>query len=122
MFDLLNQIPRGAAAEAIYFAGLRTRERRYYPDWRRWLPLRPGDPAFPESLDAAATLIEELEARAGKPLAELADAEVQPIWEDARAVMKDRYDREIPPNPAAADRVLADLHRRYGEGYVHALA
>lgn len=122
MFDLLNQIPRGAAAEAIYFVGWRISERAYYPDWRRWLPLRPGDPAFPESTSAAEKLIEELEARAGKPLAELTDEEVDRIWEVARKVMKDRYDREIPPDPEQAERVLADLHRRYGEGYVHALA
>jgi hypothetical protein len=122
MFDLLNEIPRGAAAEAMYFAGLRISERAYCPDWRRWLPLRPGDPAFPESVGAAEKLIEELETRAGKPLSELADSEVEPIWKEARRVMKDRYDREIPPDPAVAERVLADLHRRYGEGYVHALA
>jgi hypothetical protein len=122
MFDLLNTVPRGVATEAIYFAGLRIRERARFPDWRRWLPLRPGDATYPESVDAAGKLIEELEARAGKPLAELTDAEVEPIWEEARKVMKDRYDREIPPDPELAERVLADLHRRYGEGYVHALA
>lgn len=122
MFDLLNEIPRGAAAEAMYFAGLRISERAYYPDWRRWLPLRPGDPSFPESLDAAAKLIEEIEVRAGKPLAELSDAEVEPLWGEAGRVMDERYDREIPPDARVAERVLADLHRRYGEGYVHALA
>lgn len=122
MFDLLNQIERGAAAEAIYFAGLRIHERRHYPDWRRWLPLRPGDPAFPESLDAAAKLIEEVERHAGKPLAELSDAEVDPLWEQAREVMEARYGREVPSNPAVAERVLAELRRAYGDGYVHAAA
>lgn len=122
MFDLLNEVPRGVATEAIYFAGLRIRERARYPDWRRWLPLRPGDPTYRESVDTAAQLIEEIESRAGKPLSELTDAEVEPIWEVARGVMRDRYDREIPPDPAVGERVLADLHRRYGDGYVHALA
>lgn len=122
MFEWLNEVPRGVATEAVYFAGLRISERARYPDWRRWLPLRPGDPTYPESIEAAARLVEEIESRAGKPLAELADAEVEPIWEEARRVMWDRYDREIPPDPAVAERVLADLHRRYGEGYVHALA
>jgi hypothetical protein len=122
MFDLLNEVPRGVATEAIYFAGLRIRERARYPDWRRWLPLRPGDATYPESVDAAAKLLEEIEAQAGKPLAELADQEVQPLWDQAHSVMDERYDREIPPDPAVGERVLADLRRRYGKGYVHALA
>jgi hypothetical protein len=122
MFNLLNEIPRGAAAEAMYFAGWRISERARFPDWRRWLPLRPGDPAFLESTGAAEQLLEELEARAGKPLAEMTEDEVDRIWEVARKVMKDRYDREIPPDPEVAERVLADLRREYGEGYVHALA
>jgi hypothetical protein len=122
MFDLLNEVPRGVATEAIYFAGLRISERVRFPDWRRWLPLRPGDPTYPESVDAAAKLIEELEARTGKPLAELADAEVEPVWREARRVMSARYDREIPHDPVVGERVLADLRSRYGEGYVHALA
>ncbi len=122
MFDLLNEVPRGVATEAIYFAGLRIRERARYPDWRRWLPLRPGDPTYPESVAAAEKLIEEIESRAHKPLAELSDAEVQPLWDEAHRVMDERYDREIPPDPEMAERLLADLRRRYGEGYVHALA
>jgi hypothetical protein len=122
MFELLNEVPRGVATEAIYFAGLRISERFRYPDWRRWLALRPGDPTFPESVDAAARLMEELEARAGKPLAQLTDAEVRPLWDEAHRVMDARRHREIPPDPALGARVLADLERRYGDGYVHALA
>lgn len=122
MFDLLNEVPQGVATEAVYFAGLRISERGRYPDWRRWLPLRPGDPTYPESVDAAAKLLEELECRAGKPLAELTDAEVEPVWDEARKVIDERYDREIPRDPEEAERELADLRRRYGQGYVHALA
>ncbi|HEX6370788.1 MAG TPA: hypothetical protein VF006_17860 [Longimicrobium sp.] len=122
MFELLNEVPRGVATEAIYFAGLRISERFRYPDWRHWLPLRPGDPTFPESVDAAGQLIEELEARAGKPLAQLTDAEVRPLWDEAHRVMDARRHREIPPDPALGARVLADLERRYGEGYIHAFA
>lgn len=122
MFDVLKEVPFGVAIEAIYFAGLRIRERAYYPDWRRWLPLRPGDATHPGSVDAAARLIEELESRTGKPLAELTDPELEPIWAKAHKVFDERADREIPPDPILGERVLADLRRRYGEGYVHALA
>jgi hypothetical protein len=122
MFDVLNQVSRGVATEAIYFAGLRISERFRYPDWRRWLPLRPGDPTYPESVDAAARLIEEIESRGGKPLAAMTDAEVQLQWNEAQRVIDERRHREIPPDPALGARVFADLERRYGEGYVHALA
>jgi hypothetical protein len=122
MFNVLNEVPFGVAIEAIYFAGLRIRERAHYPDWRRWLPLRPGDPTHPESVNAAARLIEELESRMGKPLAELTDTEVEPIWAQAHSVFDARADREIPPDPVLGERLLADLRSRYGEGYVHALA
>lgn len=122
MFNVLNEVPFGVAVEAIYFAGLRVRERAYYTDWRRWLPLRPGDATHPESVDAAARLIEELECRAGKPLAELTDAQLEPIWLQAHRVFDARMHREFPPDPVRGERLLADLRQRYGEGYVHALA
>jgi hypothetical protein len=122
MFDLLNEVPRGVATEAVYFAGLRISERARYPDWRRWLPLRPGDATYPESVQAATELLEELEARAGKTLANLTDPELKPLWAEAHRVLDERYDREIPPDAEQAERIIADLHRRYGEGYVHALA
>lgn len=122
MFDLLNRVPRGVATEAIYFAGLRIREREYYRDWRRWLPLRPGDPTFSGSLDAAARLLEEIEDRAGKPLAELPAGEIERWWIAAHGVMEERYERERPSNPVVGDRILAELRHAYGERYVHALA
>ena len=122
MFNVLNEVPFGTAIDAIYFAGLRVSERTRFPDWRRWLPLRPGDAIHPGSVDAAAKLIEEVEVRAGKPLAQLSDAEVGPIWAEANRVFDERADREIPPDAEVAERVLADLRRRYGNGYSHALA
>lgn len=122
MFDVLNQVPRGVATEAIYFTGLRISERVRYPDWRRWLALRPGDPTYPESVDAAVKLIEEIETLGRKPLAEMTDAEVQPLWDEAQRVMDERRHREVPRDPVLGARVLADLERRYGDGYVHALA
>lgn len=121
MFNVLNEVPFGTALEAIYFAGHRIQERAYYPDWRRWLPLRPGDAIHPGSVDAAATLLEELECRAGKPLAELTNPELEPIWLQAHRVFDERKDREYPPDPVRGERLVAELRRMYGEGYVHAL-
>jgi hypothetical protein len=122
MFNVLNEVPFGTALEAIYFAGWRVRERDRYPDWRRWLPLRPGDAIHPGSVEVAARLIEELESRAGKPLSALPEAELEPIWLQAHRVFDARMHRESPPDPVRGERLLADLRRRYGEGYVHALA
>lgn len=122
MFNVLNEVPFGVAIEAIYFAGWRVRERAHYPDWRRWLPLRPGDATFPGSVAAAAKIIEELECRAGKPLAELSEAELEPIWLQAHRVFDERLHREFPPDPVRGEQLLADLRRRYGNGYSHALA
>lgn len=122
MFDLLRTVKREVATEAVYFAGLRIREREFIPDWRRWLPLRPGSPTFPESVDVAAQLLTEIEEQAGKPLERLTDAEIEPYHQSIHEVMDERYAAERRSDPARGDRVLESLRREYGNPNLRAVA
>ncbi len=40
MFEVLDRVDLEVAEEALYHVGLRLYERRYFPEWRHWLPLR----------------------------------------------------------------------------------
>ncbi|HEU0299272.1 MAG TPA: hypothetical protein VFR37_07460 [Longimicrobium sp.] len=122
MFDMLRTARREVATEAVYFAGLRIRERDFIPDWRRWLPVRPGNPTFPESVGMAAQLLTELEERAGKPLERLTDAEIEPYRRSIHAVMDERYAAERRSDPTLGERALERLRREYGEPNLRAVA
>ncbi len=122
MFDLLRTVKREVATEAVYFAGLRISERDFIPDWRQWLPVRPGNPTFPESVEVAAQLISEIEERAGKPLGQLTDAEIAPYRQSIHEVMDERYAAERRNNSTRGDRALERLRREYGEPNLRAVA
>jgi hypothetical protein len=114
MFDLLKTVRGEVATEAVYLAGLRIREREFFPEWRRWLPLRPGNATFPESLRVAAGLLDAIERDAGVPLARLGEADVEPYQRAIRALMDERYRRERRGDPSVARRILAEMRRDYG--------
>jgi hypothetical protein len=122
MFDLLRTVRREVATEAVYFAGLRISERDFIPDWQRWLPVRPGNPTFPESVEVAAQLLREMEERAGKPLGCLTDAEIAPYQRSIHEVMDERYAETRSGDPGLGDRVLDELRREYGEPNLRAVA
>jgi hypothetical protein len=114
MFEILRTVQREIATEAVYLAGLRMREREFIDDWRRWLPLRPGNPTFPASLDVAATLIEEIEQRTAKRLEQLSEAELEPYRRCIHQVMDRRYARQRSGDPTVGRRILEELRRDYG--------
>lgn len=114
MFELLNHVKYGVATEAVYLVGLRIRERESYPDWRRWLVLRTGEPTFPASPGVAAKLVEEIEELAGKPLTELSRAELEPFERRMGDIMAERRAREVPDRDGTGQRILEELRRDYG--------
>lgn len=114
MFDVLRSIQSDVATEAVYRIGLRIYEREYFQDWRRWLPLRPNDHPAPEALAAATQVLEEIERRAGKPLGQLDDAEIEPYRRKVHRIMDQRRARERTVDPAVAQRILEEMRRDYG--------
>jgi hypothetical protein len=114
MFEILCNVDREVATEAVYHAGLRIYEREFYPDWREWLHLRPGNPRNATSLDVAAQLIDEIEYRSGRPLAELSDAELRHFDRVIEERMSARYGPSTPATRERADQILAEMRRDYG--------
>lgn len=122
MFDILKQAEDGVATEAVYLAGLRMRERRAYPDWRKWLVLRTGEPVFPSAPQVAAKLIAEIEKAAAKPLAELSEPELFPYHRRIDEIMSARHAREHPYPDPIGERLLEELRRDYSGPHWQAVA
>lgn len=114
MFQVLQRVRHEVATEAVYLAGLRMRERGFIPDWRRWIVRRTGAPVFAASPAVAATLIEEIERQAAKPLAELSDAELDAFHRRIHDIMAERHAREYPDPDGIGERILEELRRDYG--------
>ena len=104
----------------MYLAGLRIRERGGFPDWRRWLVLRTGEPTFPESPNVAEKLLEEIEDAAAKPLATLSDAELRPFNQRMDEIMAEW--RAYPQPDAVGQRLLEELRRDYRGPHWRAVA
>lgn len=116
MFDVLTREELDLADEAVYHLGIRLWERRAYPDWRRWLPLRSGEVLDADSFRVATAVLEEIERRAGKPLGELSDAEVECYSRRIHRIVDTRDERERPGLPAGeGERLLEELRRDYGD-------
>jgi hypothetical protein len=89
MFDVLRTIDLALLNDVLYNAGLRITERDRFPTWRRWLAVRPGD-ILPDAVPIATAVLEEIERRAGKPLAELTDREVRPFERAMYEISRER--------------------------------
>jgi hypothetical protein len=113
MFEVLHSEELDVLTSAVYLAGLRMRERACYREWRTWLPARPGG-ELPETLDAAARIIEDIENAEGRALADLSDRELGPYERCIGDIMRGRRLRERPYDPGSAERRLQDLRQRYG--------
>ena len=115
MFQVLRDVDLQVAEEALYHAGLRLYERKYFPEWRHWLPLRTSGILAAESIGVAAAVLEEIERRSGKPLSELDDDEVRPYSRETHRITDDRRAKERPGlGREAGERLLAELRREYG--------
>lgn len=114
MFEVLKSVRREVATEAVYLAGLRLRERGAFADWRRWLVTRTGDPVFPASVGVAVKLLEEMEIRAARPLAEFSDAEARTFQRRIHDIMDARYAAAYPDPDGVGERILEELRRDYG--------
>lgn len=114
MFEILRRVPGDVAAEAAYRIGLRIYEREYYADWRKWLPLRPNDGPFAEAVAVATDVLDEIEQRAGKPLANLTDAQLKPYERRIQRIMDQRRRAEFPHDNGVGERILEELRRDYG--------
>jgi hypothetical protein len=114
MFEILRTVHGDVAAEAAYRVGLRIYERAYYADWRKWLPLRPNDGPPAEAIAVATDVLEEIEQRAGKPLANLPDAQLRPYERRIQKIMEARQRAELPADSGLGERILQELRRDYG--------
>lgn len=114
MFEVLHSGDLDVLTGAVYLAGLRMRERRAYPDWRTWLPLRPGGDERADVLSAATRIIEDIERAEGLPLAEISDRDLRPYERCVSDIVDERGMRERPHDPRQAERVLRELRDRYG--------
>jgi hypothetical protein len=114
MFDILRTADRAVANDAAYRVGLRIREREYFRNWRKWLPLRPDDRLFPCSIAIATRVIEEIERAAGKRLSELTDEELDPFERRINEILRERRAAEHPDTEGVGERILAELRRDYG--------
>lgn len=116
MFRILRESEFDVAEEALYHAGLRIHERQYFTDWRQWLPLRTSGVRAAASLDVAATILEEIERRSGKPLGMLTDDEVRPYSREMYRISDERRKKERPGlGREVGERLLEELRREYGD-------
>lgn len=116
MFRILEESEFNVAEEALYHAGLRIHERQYFTDWRHWLPLRTSGVRAAASLDVAATVLEEIERRSGKPLGMLTDEEIRPYSREMYRISDERRKKERPGlGREVGERLLEELRREYGD-------
>ena len=113
MFEMLRVVDRRTAAEAAYRISLRIYEREHSPEWRRWLPLRPGDVRVPEALDVAARVLDEIEQRTGTPLGRLTDDRIEPYRRRIHEIMRERRAAEHPDPEGVGKRLLEEMRRDY---------
>lgn len=114
MFDVLRTAPSGVTTDAAYRVSLRIRERQYYRDWRRWLPLRDNGRRVPGALDVASRVLAEIERRSGKALADLSDTELAPYQLRIDDILDQRRAAEYPDPDGVGARLLEELRRDYG--------
>lgn len=114
MFEVVHSEDLDVLTSAVYLAGLRVRERHAYPDWRTWLPLRPGGDEDPDALAAAARIIEDIEHAEGRPLTEISDRDLRPYERCVSDIVDERRRRERPYDPEEGERLLRELRERYG--------
>jgi hypothetical protein len=114
MFEVLHSGDLNVLSNAVYLIGLRMREREYYPDWRRWMPLRSGDGHRPQAYEVAVGIIEEIEIAEGRSIAELSDRELDPYVHCIHEILRQRRAAEHPNTEGVGERILAELRRDYG--------
>jgi hypothetical protein len=122
MFDVLRTADSDVANDAAYRVGLRIRERAYFRDWRKWLPLRPDDRLFPTSIGVATRVLEEIERRTGKRLSDLTEAELEPFQRRVHDIIDERWAAEYPDPDGVGERILEELRRDYGRPEMQAVA
>lgn len=114
MFEELRSTSKDTATDVVYRVGLRIWERERVPIWRKWLATRPHNRLTPDATQVATRILEQIEARTGKPLAELSDAEVSPYLQAMYDVMEQRSKAERTLDPAVGRRILEEMRRDYG--------
>lgn len=114
MFEVLRTAASDVITDAAYRISLRIREREYYRDWRKWLPLRDNGRQVPGANDLAARVLEEVERRSGKALADLTDAELGPYQRRIDEILGQRRAAEYPDPDGVGERLLEELRRDYG--------
>lgn len=114
MFDVLWRIDLDLLTHVMYNVGLRITERDRFPTWRKWLPIRPGD-IPPEAIPIATEVLEEVERRAGKELAEIGEEQMQPLEFMMHRIARERRVREMKVDETRAQRLLEELRRDYGD-------
>lgn len=115
MFQVLKDTNLKIVDEALYHMGLRIHERRYFPEWRHWLPLRTSGVLRPESIEVATAVLEEIEARAGKPLCAIDDDEMRRYTRMIDGISDERRSRELNLDPERGERLLEELRREYAD-------
>lgn len=114
MFDVLRTASSDMITDVAYRVSLRIRERHYYRDWRKWLPLRDNGRHVPGAIDVASLVLAEIERRSGKALADLSDAEMAPYQRQIDDILDRRWAAEYPDPDGVGDRLLEELRRDYG--------
>jgi hypothetical protein len=114
MFDALRSADSGVAIDVVYAVGLRVWERDRFPTWQTWLAARVANGLTAEAHRIATRILEDIEARTGKPLAELSDEEVRPYLRTMYDVLEARRKAERRLDPAATKRILDEMRRDYG--------
>ncbi len=116
MFEVLDRVDLEVAEEALYHIGLRVYERRYFPEWRHWLPLRTSGVLNPRSLEVASEVIGEIECRTMASLGAMEDDEVGPYDQAIRLIVEARRKKERPGlGREVGERLLEELRRDYGD-------
>lgn len=116
MFEVLDRVDLEVAEEALYHVGLRVDERRHFPEWRHWLPLRTSGVPDPRSLEVAADVIGEIECRTMTSLGAMEDDEVGPYDQAMQLIVEARRKKERPGlGPEVGERLLEELRREYGD-------
>lgn len=116
MFDELRSAEKDVATEVAYRVGLRIYERDRFPTWRNWLATRPDNRMSDKAVRISTGILEQIEARTGKPLSTIADEEMSPFLREMYDVMDERRKAEPKGDPAVTQRILEEMRRDYG-GY-----
>ncbi|HEU4881131.1 MAG TPA: hypothetical protein VFT45_02765 [Longimicrobium sp.] len=116
MFEPLRTAREDVATAVAYRVGLRIYERERFPTWRNWLATRPDDRMSDEAVRISTHILEQIEARTGKPLSTISDQEMSPFLREMYDVMEQRWRANRKGDPAVAQRILEEMRRDYG-GY-----